>query len=184
MKKMMTTLLLAVMMIVVVVPVSAATSQESYAGNQLRILGILRGYEDGSLRLDQPIIRSEVAALTVRILGYEDNEVSGDGRVFTDVEGDYWAYDVIQKAFKLEVINGYPDLSFKPKGNITYTEVVAIMVNALGEQKDLEGEWPLNYLNKGKAIGVIPADSSEDPNKVITRGEMSVIVWDTLLVKE
>ncbi len=184
MKKLMTTLLLAVMMIAVVVPVSAATSQESYAGNQLRILGILRGYEDGSIRLDQTIIRSEVAALTVRILGYEDKEVSGDGRVFTDVETDYWAYDVIQKAFKLGVINGYPDLSFEPKGNITYAEVVTIMVNALGQQKDLEGDWPLNYINKAKFMGIVPVDSTEDPNKVITRGEMSVIIWDTLLVKE
>ena len=184
MKKLMTTLLLAVIMITMVVPVSAATSEESYAGNQLRILGILRGYEDGSLRLDQPIIRSEVAALTVRILGYEDKAVAGEGRAFTDVEKDYWAYEVIQKAFKLAVINGYPDMSFKPKGDITYAEVVAIIVNALGEQENLEGEWPLNYINKGKMIGVIPGDSLEDPNKVITRGEMSVIVWDTLLVKE
>lgn len=184
MKKWITALLMAVMMIMAIAPVTAATSEESYAGNQLRILGILRGYDDGSLRLDQPIIRSEVAALTVRILGYETVEVSGEGRAFTDVATDYWAYDVVQKAFKLGVINGYPDLSFKPKGDITYAEVVAIMVNALGQQNDLEGEWPLNYINKGKALGVIPETSQVDPNKKITRGEMSVIVWDTLLVKE
>ena len=75
-------------------------------------------------------------------------------------------------------------MSFKHLGNITYAEVVAIMVNALGQQENLEGEWPYNYIDKAKAIGVIPSDSSEDPSKVITRGEMSVIVWDTLLVKE
>ena len=171
------------MLLLMMVPVMGASNEESYAGNQLRILGILRGYEDGSLKLDQSIVRAEVAALTVRILGYEDVDVEGEGREFTDVEDNYWASDVIQKAYKLEVIKGYPDLSFKPLDNITYAEVVAIMVGALGEQEDLEGEWPDNYINKAKSLGIIPSDSAEDSSKVITRGEMSVIVWDTLLVK-
>lgn len=184
MKKRLITLLTAVMMIIAMMPVTGATSEQSYAGNQLRILGILRGYEDGSLKLDQPIVRSEVAALTVRILGYENIAVEGEGREFTDVDSNYWAFDVIQKAYKLKVIQGYPDLSFKPLGDITYAEVVAIMINALGEQDALVGEWPYNYIDRGKALGVIPMDSVEDPAKVITRGEMSVIVWDTLLVKE
>lgn len=184
MKKSISLLLIMVMTIICMVPVTAATSVESYAGNQLRILGILRGYEDGSLKLDQSIVRAEVAALTVRILGYEETEVEGEAREFTDVDSSYWAADVIQKAYKLKVIQGYPDLSFQPLGNINYAEVVAIMVGALGEQEDLEGEWPYNYINKAKALGIIPEDSNEDPSKVITRGEMSVIVWDTLLVKQ
>ncbi len=173
-----------VVMMMVIVPVQGATANESYAGNQLRILGILRGYEDGTLKLDQPIIRSEVAALTVRFLGYEEVTIDGDGRDFTDVKSSYWAYGVVQKAYKLGIIQGYPDMTFNPLGNITYAEVVAIMVNALGEQDDLAGEWPNNYIDKAKSLGVIPEDSAVDPNKVITRGEMSVIVWDTLLVKE
>ncbi len=177
-------LILVLVFTLTITPIHAVTSEESYAGNQLRILGILRGYEDGSLKLDQPIIRSEVATLTIRILGYENKGVEGEGRNFTDVESGYWAYDIIQKAYKLKVIQGYPDLSFKPLGNITYAEVVAIMVNALGRQNDLEGTWPNNYIDRAKSIGVIPASSNVDPNKVITRGEMSVIVWDTLLVKE
>lgn len=164
--------------------VSAATNEESYAGNQLRILGIMRGYDDGTLKLDNTIIRAEVAALTVRILGYEDVAIEGESRAFTDVNHDYWAKDVIQNAYKLKLIEGYPDMTFKPMGDITYAEVVAIMVNALGKQKELEGDWPNNYINRGKEVGIIPADSSVDPDKRVTRGEMSVIIWDTMLIKE
>lgn len=184
MKKSISFGLIISMCIMLMVPISAASNQESYAGNQLRILGILRGYEDGSLKLDQSIIRAEVAALTVRILGYEDKAVEGEARAFTDVEADYWAADVIQKAYKLEVIQGYPDMSFKPLDKITYAEVVAIMVGAIGDQDKVEGEWPYNYIDYAKTLGIIPEGSDVDPNKVITRGEMSVIVWDTLLVKE
>lgn len=164
--------------------VTAATSEESYAGNQLRILGILRGYEDGSLRLDNSIKRAEVAALTVRILGYEGVVVDGDPRDFSDVEASYWAADVIQNAYKLKLIQGYPDMTFKPLDDISYAEVVAIMVNALGEQDGMEGEWPNNYLNRAKDLGIIPINSNVEPTKKVTRGEMSVIIWDTLLVKQ
>lgn len=162
----------------------AATEEEVYAGNQLSVLGILKGYSDGSLKLDNNILRSEVATLTVRILGYENTIVVGNEKKFTDVSSKHWAYNNIQNAYKLNLIQGYPTGEFKPQNNITYAEVVAIMVNALGKGKDLQGKWPDNYLNKGKELGLIPKNSTVNPDKVVTRGEMAVIVWDTLLVKQ
>lgn len=161
-----------------------ATDKEIYAGNQLRTLGILMGYEDGTLRLDNNITRGEVAALVVRMLGYGQNkEVPGDDKTFTDLPKNYWGYKEVQKAFRLRVINGYPDDTFKPTNNISYVEVVAIMVNSLGKNQNLEGVWPENYITRGKEIGVIPKDSTVLPDKIVTRGEMAVIMWDTLLVK-
>jgi len=161
----------------------ALTDEEAYAGNQLRTLGILQGYTDGTLRLTNNISRSEVATLTMRILGYENVEVLGTGKNFTDLATTHWAYQYIQNAYKLSVIQGYPNGTFKPNNNITYAEVVAIMVNALGEQNDLVGTWPNNYLDKAKVLGVIPANSNVASNRIVTRGEMALIVWDTLLVK-
>lgn len=162
----------------------ALTSQQAYAGNQLRTLGILKGYSDGGLKLENNIIRSEVATMTVRILGYENTVIVGNEADFSDVNKEYWGYNYIQNAYKLNVIKGYPNKTFRPVNNITYAEVVAIMVNALSEGENLEGEWPMNYINKAKELGVIPKDSHENPNKIVTRGEMAVIVWDTLLVKQ
>jgi len=166
------------------VDIQGASNQEIYAGNQLRILGVLKGYNDGSLKLDSNIVRSEVATLVIRIISDENQIILGEEKEFTDVEQSYWAYNNIQNAYKLGIIKGYPSGEFKPLNNISYAEVVAIMVNALGEGNDLEGDWPYNYINKAKEIGVIPADSSVDPNKIVTRGEMAVIIWDSLLVKK
>ena len=177
-------MLLMLSLVLMTSSIQAATNEESYAGNQLRILGVLKGYEDGSLKLDNPIIRSEVATLAIRLLGYEETEVAGDTRAFSDVMTNYWAYNNIQKAYRLKIIEGYPDLTFNPLGNITYAEVVAIMVNVLGEKDNITGEWPYNYINHAKSLGIIPEDSNEEPSKVITRGEMAVIIWDTLLVKQ
>jgi hypothetical protein len=159
------------------------TDDEYFAGNQLKQLSILEGYPDGTLKLEKPISRSEVATIMVRVRGYEDVEINLEGKNFTDVSGDYWAFQYIQNAYKLYIIQGYPDNSFKPKNNISYAEVVAIMVNTLGYRELITGDWPYNYINKAKELGVIPAESNIDPTKIITRGEMALIVYDTLLVK-
>jgi len=163
-------------------PVSAVTDDEYFAGNQLKQIGILKGYTDGTLKLEQPIVRSEVATIMVRIRGFENKDIALEGKEFIDVKSTFWGYKNIQNAFKLGLIQGYPDASFKPQNNITYAEVVTIMVNTLGYKESMQGEWPQNYLDKAKAIGVIPKTSTVEPNKIITRGEMALIVWDTLLV--
>jgi len=163
--------------------VYAVTSDEYFAGNQLKQLGILKGYTDGTLKLEKPISRAEVATIMVRIRGYENSSINLEGIDFTDVTTSYWAYLNIQNAYKLEIIHGYPDLSFRPLNNISYAEVIAIMVNTLGHKDNIVGNWPENYITKAKELGVIPANTNEDPERVITRGEMSLIVWDTLLVK-
>ncbi len=36
---------------------------------------------------------------------------------------------------------------------------------------------------EAKELGVIPMSSQTDPTQIVTRGEMALIVWDTLLVK-
>ncbi len=165
------------------IPAYGANDDENFAGNQLRILGILVGYEDGTLRLDNPILRSEIAALMVRTLGYENSIVIGENKNFQDVKKDYWAYQVIQNAYKLGIIKGYPEGTFKPKNNISFAETLAIMVNALEKNDNLEGQWPHNYIERAKQIGIIPKDSSTHPDKIVTRGEVAKILWQTIITK-
>ncbi len=162
----------------------ASTPYENYCGNQLKTIGILKGYKDGSLKLDNNIIRSEVATIATRIVNPNGDKVKGIIKKFDDVSGDYWAFNIISDAYNLKIIKGYPDNSFKPKNNISYAEVIAIMVNCLGEADNLKGEWPNNYIDKAKSLGIISKGDRTPPNKIITRGEMSKIVWKSILVKK
>ncbi len=156
-----------------------------YAGNQLRTLGILKGSGNGSLQLENTITRAEVATIMVRILT-ESPESNPEGKIFSDVPDKHWGKDYIQKAYKIGIIQGYSDGSFAPENQITYAEVVTIMVNALDQKESLNPElaWPENYIAKAKELGVIPANSDIPIDKIITRGEMALIVWDTILVKK
>lgn len=160
----------------------AVTPTESYAGNQLRTLGILKGYSDGDLHLANRITRSEVATMMVRVLAEEP--VSGQVKQFSDLTDKHWSYPYVQEAYRLEVIHGYPDGRFAPDNPIAYAEVVAIMVNTLGYHQQVQGQWPNNYMEKAKELKIIPQDSQVPATKIVTRGEMALIVWDTLLAKK
>lgn len=165
-------------------PGYAATEEQNKAGNQLRLLNIYRGYEDGTLQLDNQIRRSEMATLMVRTLGYENQVVVGREPVeFSDVTNDYWANDMIQKASQLKLFAGYPDGSFQPEANISYAETLALMIRALNMDGTVTGEWPNNYIAKAKELHIISQDSAEDPGQPVTRGEVAVFIWNTLLVK-
>lgn len=162
---------------------ASTPEEQKYAGEQLKTLGILKGYPDGTLGLDKNITRAEIATMVVRMKGYEGVIIAANGLDFTDVKKDYWGYLSIQNAFKLNAVSGYPDKSFKPNNNITYAEMVAMMTKAILKVQSLEGEWPQNFIDKGKAIGVIPTTDVVEPGKIITRGEAAKIMWDSLVAK-
>ena len=58
---------------------------------------IIKGYPDGTFKPDQPITRAEFAALLNKAF---DLQPIRAGRKFKDVPNNYWAAEVIQKAYR------------------------------------------------------------------------------------
>lgn len=159
-----------------------ATDNQIKAANQLFKLELYRGYEDGTLRLDNNLTRAQLTALFIRILGYDKKEVAGDAKNFSDVKDKFWAKKDISKAIKLKLVSGYPDGTFKPEKNIVYAEFLALVINVIKKNQNLEGSWPDNYINRAVELGIVKANKYE-PNKPVTRGEVAEILWDVLLYK-
>ena len=90
--------------------------------------GIVEGYPDGSFRPDGNITRAEFAAMAVRFFTGEDAEVSDN--VFPDVQ-DHWANYEINLAYAHDLIQGYPDGTFKPDQEITRAEAITIVNRVL-----------------------------------------------------
>ena len=101
-KKIQIIFFMVVLFVVTLNPSFAATDAQIQAGNKLRTLKILSGYEDGSLRLDNNITRAEIATILVRVLGYENTIIIGmEEQKFKDVKDNHWASNNIKKAAKL-----------------------------------------------------------------------------------
>lgn len=89
---------------------------------------IVEGYPDGSFRPNGDITRAEFAAMAVRFFTGEDVDVTDN--VFPDVQ-DHWADYEINLAYAHNLIQGYPDGTFKPDQEITRAEAMTIVNRVL-----------------------------------------------------
>ena len=104
------------------------------AVSTLSKMGIIKGYEDGSFKPNDPISRAEFAAIAARF------DPNGDKTpaTFFDVTS-HWAKDEISIAANHGWIKGYEDGSFKPDQKITRAETMTLVnrvLNRLPETKD------------------------------------------------
>ena len=93
--------------------------------------GVVKGYEDGTFRPNQPITRREFAAIAARYAGNIDT-----WRTFRDVPATDWAYTLINRVGGAGWITGYEDNTFRPNNLITRAEVVAIVNRMLNRKAD------------------------------------------------
>jgi hypothetical protein len=130
-------------------PATPATNQVAQAsdvgGNWaepfIRVLvekDIIKGYPDGTFRPDQPITRAEFAALLNKAFDLQPVRAA---RKFKDVPANYWAADVIRKAYQSGFLSGYPG-SFGPKQNLLRIQGLVALVN--GSKLEPSGNLDLN----------------------------------------
>ncbi|MDD7471253.1 MAG: S-layer homology domain-containing protein, partial [Ezakiella sp.] len=115
--------------------------------------GIVKGYEDGSFRPNQPITRREFAAIAARYAGNIDA-----WKTFRDVTPNDWAYTLINKVAGMGWINGYQDGTFKPDNNITRAESIAIINRMLNRKADANFTISNYNMLYGKFQDVKPTD--------------------------
>ena len=153
---------------------------EEQAGEYLRQLGLYRGYEDGTLGLDRNITRAEFATLAVRIKGLEDLQEEHKGEtIFKDMSANHWASGYINIAVSRDLIKGFEDKTFRPQEEITYVQALAVIIRILGYEKDVVGEWPDNYVEMGKNLG-LGKYIDLSANMTINRGEIAVLIYNAL----
>ncbi len=157
----------------------------------LQKAGIITGYPDGSLGLDKPITRAEIAVILTKIKGelIEKN----DQQIFNDVSKGHWAKFYVENASQIKnlqgisAIVGYPDGSFKPSNQITYAEILKILVAA--SKSDLtsadvaESTWPSSWIAWANSMGIIGPNSgieNPEPNKFAPRGHVFTMVYNAM----
>ncbi|MHC5098783.1 CAP domain-containing protein [Peptoniphilus genitalis] len=84
-------------------------------------------------------------------------------------------------------IVGYPDGSFKPSNQITYAEILKILVAA--SKSDLtptdvaESTWPSSWIAWANSMGIIGPNSgieNPEPNKFAPRGHVFIMVYNAM----
>ena len=169
MKKLLAMVLALVMTLSLAVSASAFKDDKDISADYaeavavLNGMGVFKGYEDGSFKPTGDITRAEVATIIYRIYTGDVAKSDKSGlyatyNKFSDMTGAGWAAGYIGYCANAELVKGYPDGTFKPSGNVTGYEVLAMILRAVGYDKNGEfsgADWSLNVAKYAEQLGVL-----------------------------
>lgn len=160
--------------------------------NYLKSLGLVEGYEDNTFKPKAKINRAEAMKMITLACGLktEDVDLSGAEAPFSDTPVDAWFTKYLIAAKENEIINGYPDGSFKPEQEINLVETLKIYLECLEEVTYPEGEeylyadtpadaWFAKYTNYASSKNLLPVnlDNNINPDQKMTRGYLAEIIY-------
>ena len=169
MKKLLAMVLALVMTLSLAVSANAFKDDKSISDDYaesvavLNGMGVFKGYEDGSFKPEGNITRAEVATIVYRIYTADvaKNDKSGlyaTYNKFSDMAGASWAAGYIGYCANASLVKGYPDGTFKPSGKVTGYEVLAMILRAVGYDKNNEfsgADWALHVAQTAQQLGVL-----------------------------
>jgi uncharacterized lipoprotein YddW (UPF0748 family) len=158
--------------------------------------GIVSGFPDGTFKPNQTVNRAQYAAILTQAFKLPTKRPA---LKFIDVADNYWAAPVIQKAYEMGLLSGYPNLEFRPLAGITKAQMLVSLVNGLNLQfadvaridlSKLYQDWatipnyarPLVAIASAKNLVVnYPNLNSLEPNRAATRGEVAATLYQALV---
>lgn len=103
---------------------------------------------------------------------------------FKDVTKSHWAYEFIKQVAEKGLVTGYSDGTYKPSAQVTRAEFATFLSRVFDSEDrttakftDVGSHWAIDAIQEGLAVGFIQerdyANNKFEPNKPMTRGEMS-----------
>ena len=169
MKKLLAMVLALVMTLSLAVSANAAFKDDKSISDDyaeavavLNGMGVFKGYEDGSFQPAGDITRAEVSAIVYRVYTQDVKDAKASMYAtynkFSDMAGASWAAGYIGYCANASLVKGYPDGTFKPSGKVTGYEVLAMILRAVGYDKNNEfsgADWALHVAQTAQQLGVL-----------------------------
>ena len=142
---------------------------------------ILTGYPDGTFKPDNSITRAEIAVAVAKMTNRtSDLEAMTKKNIFTDLSGYDWAKGYINALNDVGILKGKTSTTFAPASNITYAELITILVRTNpGAASEIEsvGTWPDNYIQYVQMYNMLGDVSITDWNAPATRGDTAKLMY-------
>lgn len=107
-----------------------------------------------------------IVTIMLNIIPKVDNQVHA-AQLFSDLPETHWATESVSTLVSLDLINGYPDGTFRPDNPIKIEEFVKLTVSALGYTNlpSNGGHWSYPYFEKADELGLF-----KDPKNYVNVG--------------
>ena len=156
------------------------TTTYSNAMNLMYDLGVVTGYDDGSLRPDNNITRMEFVTMALRLMGhYNVDESYASKGNFADVPADLWGAKNINLSYDLGLVDGHTDTEFAPNDNVTVNQAAKVLICILGYKTIAEKQgYPNGYVAIGTDLSLF--DNVGVGEKPATRDDVAKLMANAL----
>lgn len=138
--------------------------------------GYISGYNDKTIKPNNPITREEVAVVISRLMKLEPNENGVE--IFKDKNEITWSKGYVGVVSTKKYMVGFLDQTFKPRNNITRGEAIYALNNLIIEENEAKG---IHAVAKQDFLGItyiqVKCDSEVKPSKVKANGKE--LIYDT-----
>ena len=151
---------------------------------------IIEGYRDGTFRPDRPVNRVE--ALKFILEGIEASLDIGQ-TPFSDVVGENWFDEYLYTGFKMDIVEGHPDGTFRPNSSVNKAEFFKILFNGMKVDIDPEvlvapyedvatDSWFAHYIAYAKELDILDSSQAKiKPSQGMTRGEVANAMYRLMM---
>ena len=147
----------------------------------LSTIGVVNGVGGGLYDPSAPVTREQMAKIVVNLMGKGNvaAALQNETPSFTDASSiDTWAWGYVNVAADMGIINGFPDGSFQPLAPVTDVQAAAMLIRAIGDQNQVVGTWPGNYVAAAFNLGINTGISSFVANLPATRGDVAQMAYE------
>jgi hypothetical protein len=144
---------------------------------------IITGDEDGLFHPENSITRAEFATMMAKATN-NISDLEGDAKknYFNDLDGYGWATGYINACAKASLINGVGNEKFAPGNEVSYAEVVTIIIRSKNASAVTTGTWPDNYIlyaqmNMSSMIG---DRNITDWSAPATKGDVATMLYRSM----
>jgi hypothetical protein len=150
--------------------------QSSIEGKNIELLGIYRLDEKtDSWRYIGGKVDDKNNTITAKLNKPGRYTVMESTKTFKDIE-KHWGKHEIQVMAARQIVEGVDGINYMPNREVTKAEFIKMLVSALGiEEVNSSEQWYVGYINVALDAGLIK-EKIKDPNSIITREEMAVIM--------
>lgn len=133
--------------------------------------GVMQG-QSGSLALQQPVTRAELAVIAYRLLGAAQ---PGGITCFNDVAADAWYKVAVCSLAGQKIISGFEDGTFRPTQTVQGADVLKVMMAAFDIEvttTDVK-PWYAPYLQLANELGL----PRLEPTNAVTRDDLAQFIF-------
>lgn len=145
----------------------------------LKALGIMKGDNAGNFNPDNNITRAEFITTVLRMMNGDYEEPTG--QIFYDIDESNIFNKEIYNGYKLGLIVGYNDGTFRPNNTVSASEAIAMVLRVMGYGAFCEGNggYPMGYLQQATRLKILNGVNASYTD-AMTRKDAGTLIYNCL----